>query len=109
MSRDHDPTGLQVILHTYQLDQASSPDEEQLIRLLAERIREMLDTEPELLFSTLYRLDVYESKINQVLRSHVEEPATGLARLVLERQKQKLKTRQEYKGRHDQNDPFEQG
>ncbi|MDX1476642.1 MAG: hypothetical protein R3301_03015 [Saprospiraceae bacterium] len=106
MSKEHDPGGLQVILHSYLPDASAAPDEEEVIRLLAERIRHMLDRETDLLFSTLYRLDVYESKINQVLQSPVQDPATGLARLVLERQKQKLRTREEYGGLHNVDDPF---
>lgn len=71
-------------------------DEKELIAMLAKRVAEMLDHEPGLLFSTLYRLDVLEHKINAVLKSG-EDPAAGLARLIVERQKEKLETRSRWK------------
>ena len=88
----------EIIHQKFELDVEDELTEEQLIIMLAKRISEMLDLNPELLFSTLYRLDVYESKINQVLRSG-EDPALGLATLVMDRQKQKLKTKQEYRNK----------
>jgi hypothetical protein len=48
------------------------------------------------LFSTLYRLDVLEHKINAVLKSG-QDPAFGIARLILERQREKLQTRSQWK------------
>lgn len=96
---------LDITLHNVSLDQLEGPGEDELIRVLAKRIAEMLDHEPDLLFSTLYRLDVLESRINAVLHSPVD-PAWGLAKLVLERQKEKLKTRAAYgKGREFDMDP----
>lgn len=68
--------------------------EEQLLAVLAERIADMLEHRPEYLFSLLYRLDVLEEKIRPVLRPGAPEPVNwGLARLVLERQKQRLETK----------------
>lgn len=98
MEWNNDETGMELVFRKFELEQAVQPDEQEMIRVLAERISEMLDREPDLLFSTLYRLDVYESKINQVLQSPFEDPATGLARLVIERQKEKLQTRRTYGG-----------
>lgn len=88
---------MELVLSTFAVRQKDPvQDEEALTEILAERIAEMLDNEADLLFSTLYRLDVSEQKITGVLRSRMEEPARGLARLVLERQKEKLKTRRKY-------------
>lgn len=83
---------------------ASSDEEEAVLSVFEERIAEMLDTEMDLLLSTLYRLDISERKILQVLRGGIESPARGLARLVLERQKEKLATRHKYGG--EEVDPF---
>lgn len=81
-----------ITLRGYSLEQLEGPNEAQLIAALATRVAHMLDHETDLLFSTLYRLDVLEKDINAVLKSS-EDPAHGLARLIVERQKQKLKTR----------------
>jgi hypothetical protein len=78
-------------------EKLQGPHLEELIRTLAERIAYMLDKEPELLFSTLYRLDVLEHKISAVLNSPSEDPAHGLARLIVERQLEKLKTRGQWR------------
>ena len=106
MGWENDNTGMQLILRNFELDERGHPDEEALIQMLSGRISEMLDSEPDLLFSTLYRLDIYESKIKRVLHSHIEDPATGLARLVLERQIEKLKSRSEYGSQGEVEDPF---
>lgn len=99
MEWNSDGSGMELIFQKFELEQTIQPDELEMIRVLAERISEMLDKEPDLLFSTLYRLDVYESKINHVLKSPFEDPATGLARLVVERQKEKLRTRRAHGGK----------
>jgi hypothetical protein len=72
--------------------------EEELLALLAERIGEMLEQRPEYLMSLLYRLDVLERKIVPVMRPDAPEPANwGLARLVLERQKERAETKRTVK------------
>lgn len=68
--------------------------EEELILMLSERIGEMLERQPEQLMSLLYRLDVLEEKIRPVMRPDAPEPANvGLARLVVERQRQRIATK----------------
>jgi|GEM_PF-2408247 len=83
------------IQRQFDLEKINETSEDEMILVLANRISEMLDHETDLLFSTLYRLDIYESKINAVLNSS-EDTAAGLARLVVERQKEKFKSRAEH-------------
>ena len=72
--------------------------EEELLQYLADVIAHMIERKPDFLFSLLYRLDVEEHKINLALAPTAGEPANvGLARLVLERQKQRVFTKQFYK------------
>lgn len=72
--------------------------EELLLAILAERIGEMLERRPEYLMSLLYRLDVLEEKIHPAMHPMAPEPAhIGLARLVLERQKQRAETKRSVK------------
>lgn len=86
-----------MIREPFELDTA--PDSEaELLTLLADRIAEMLERRPEYLMSMLYRLDVLEEKIHPVMRPDAPEPANwGLARLVLERQKQRIETKKTVK------------
>ncbi len=73
-------------------------NEEVLVQMLAKRIGEMLDRQPEQLMSLLYRLDVLEEKIHPVMHVGASEPANvGLARLVIERQKQRIATKMSVK------------
>lgn len=95
MSKD-----FEIVLQKFDLADQEELTEEQVVGILAERISDMLDTQPELLFSTLYRFDVFESKINTVLNSD-SDTAHGLAQLVVDRQKEKLRTKEEYRRKGD--------
>lgn len=71
----------------------------QFHELISQRILELLDSDPGLLFSYFYRLDIAESKIQQILSSKKRvDIITELANLVLERQIQRL----EYKSGNPQ-------
>lgn len=72
--------------------------ENELLAVLAQRIGEMLEGQPDYLMSLLYRLDVREEKLRPVMDPYAEEPVNfGLARLVLERQKQRAETKRSVK------------
>lgn len=88
-----------LVRESFELEKAPPPgSEEELLALLAERIAEMLEQRPEYLMSLLYRLDVLEEKIHPAMRPDAPEPANwGLARLVLERQKQRAETKKTVK------------
>ena len=79
----------------FDLDSATGAvGEEELLALIADRVAQLLETQPEYLFSLLYRLDVLEKKIVPVLHPAAPEPANwGLARLILEREKQRAETK----------------
>ncbi len=83
----------------FELEPAVPPTTEaELLLLLAERIDQMLERQPDYLLSMLYRLDVLEPKINQALHpASPEPPALALARLVLERQQQRIHTKKTVK------------
>ena len=75
------------------LTQPSTTDEE-VLAVLSARIDTMLESEPDLLMSLLYRLDIEEKAILQALEPGNGEPAAlALARIVLERQKQRSATK----------------
>ena len=88
--------GFEVISQSFDVSGGRELSEQDFLFALARRISEMLDSEAELLFSTLYRLDIFETKINAVLNSN-EDTALGLAQLVVDRQKEKIATRKQYK------------
>ena len=71
-------------------------DEPALLDLFTERVEEMIRHDLDLLLSSLYRLDVEEHKIQAVLNSPDIPTARGLAQLIIDRQKEKIKTRKAY-------------
>lgn len=77
-------------------------NEAQLRNLLAERINHLVRHDLNLLVSMLYRIDVDEGKLRKTLASYPSVDA-GLiiADLVIERQYQKNKNRQQFKPRDD--------
>lgn len=67
-------------------------------QILADRINELINSDFQKLVSILYRIDVRESKLKQLLKANPDTNA-GLiiADLMIERQNQKIRARQEYK------------
>jgi len=72
--------------------------EDELFDVIKARVKYLLEIQPDLLMSYLYRLDVLESKINAVLSlDSPVDPVDGLSRLILERQKERIATKKKYK------------
>jgi len=71
-------------------------DEESVIQLFTERVEALMRDDLDLLLSSLYRFDVEEDKIQAALRSSTVPAARGIALLILDRQKERLKTRKSY-------------
>jgi hypothetical protein len=72
--------------------------EEALFDLLANHIAWLIEHRLEWLLSLMYRLDIDEARVNAALHPAAAEPANvGLARLVLERQRQRVQTKRDYR------------
>lgn len=99
MNQENLDTAQSLIIRDFELEnRAETLSEEDLLRLLADQIAYMIDHKLEFLLSLMYRLDIDESKVNRALSPLSEEPANiALAHLVLERQKQRVFTKQHYK------------
>lgn len=86
-----------VIVRDFEIESMNEPtgmSEEELLTILSTHIDYMLDNRAEQLFSLLYRMDVKEALVREALAPYAPEPANvGLARLVIERQKQRLFTK----------------
>jgi hypothetical protein len=78
-----------------------------LIDLLAQKINYLIVNDFNKLIAILYRADISEKKLNTLLEQKSDEPAGKLiAVLFIERQLQKIKSRQE--SRRDVNDIAEE-
>ncbi len=88
-----------LIIRDFELQStAETLTEEELLRLLADQVAYLIDHKLEFLLSLMYRLDIDERKVNAALSPFAEEPANlALARLILERQIQRVFTKQHYK------------
>lgn len=65
---------------------------------LEDRIVDLMDYEPERFLNTLYRIDVDENKVREILdNKKLGSIPSELADLIIERQLQRLHTRRMYK------------
>ena len=72
--------------------------EEALLQLIADQVAYYMEYDLEYLFSSMYRLDINEQKIKKALSPTATEPANiAVAKLILDRQKQRVYTKHYYK------------
>ena len=68
------------------------------VQVLANRINDLINNDFQKLVSVLYRMDVHENKLKQLLK---ENPGTDagliIAELMIERQEQKIRSRETYR------------
>jgi len=84
----------------------SIPDiisEEAILKLLAERVVKIIAQGPDVFFQLMYRLDISEKKLNSVM--HDEHAADKIARLIYDRQLQKIQSRINNKSNRADTDP----
>jgi hypothetical protein len=77
--------------------------EEAILKLLADRVVQILERGPETFFQLMYRIDISEKKLNVIL--HEEKVADKIARLIYDRQLQKIKSRLAHKNSGNTTDP----
>ena len=85
---------------SYGLNLQETPAMDSLEALLAERVNAMINGDFSALVQLLYRIDINESRLRLILQENRASDAGQLiARLILERQWQKILTRREYSRR----------
>jgi len=90
---------------SYGLDLQEVLTVETLEALLAERINDMINKDFDALIQLLYRIDINESRLRLLLQENQASDAGRLiARMILERQWQKILTRREYSQRDTPNE-----
>jgi len=71
--------------------------EQELFDMLCDQVAYMMEYRLDFLLSLMYRLDIDEYKINQAISPKaLIAPNVGLAHLILERQKLRIKIKTEY-------------
>lgn len=81
----------QALKQDWDLQLPDSLSEEAILRLLADRVVTILERGPETFFQLMYRLDISEKKLNAVLED--DDVAGKIARLIYDRQLQKIQSR----------------
>ncbi len=79
----------------WELELPDTLTEEAIINLLATSIVKIIERGPDAFYQLMYRLDISEKKLNAVLKS--DDKAHQIARLIYERQLQKIQSRIKYK------------
>lgn len=75
-----------------------APDLNFFHQKLSELISYLLENDMHRLLNAMYRLDVSEAKFHEAMQAESKEKAvSSIADLILEREMQKVKTRQHYK------------
>lgn len=90
----------EIISGNFELEKVNDITIEEIQRILTERIREMLDKNIEKLILILYRIDVSQKKADEIFNNpSKDEIASFLAKAVIERQLEKVRTRRKYSGK----------
>jgi hypothetical protein len=72
--------------------------EEDLLNLIEQYVQELVDTNFEQLLRILYRIDIADYKVKKAIDNvGATNAARAIAELILEREKEKIITRQKYK------------
>lgn len=71
--------------------------EKDLLEGIKMRVEELMNEDPRLLFSYMYRLDILEWKIKAALNQSSDPASLAFAKLILERQKERHATKLKYK------------
>jgi len=74
---------------------ADRQDSTLLLDAICQRVDQLLNSSPELLFSYLYRLDILEGPLKKALRS--SDPILSISRLIYQRQIQRIESKKKHK------------
>ena len=87
----------QTISNDLDINISSELSDEEMIDIISVRVEQLLKADPDLLMSYMYRLDVLEKKIKAALHVSNEPVHTTFAKLIWDRQKERILTKKKYK------------
>jgi hypothetical protein len=91
------PELIPAINQSLQLELQENISLERLEEILAAYVNELIQSDFQTLVSLLYRIDVNEIKLKNLLKDNIEKNAGKIiAGLIIERQLQKIKSRQQF-------------
>jgi len=93
-----DIAAFEIIKRELALEKGCQEQDLELVEIITARVNDLLNSDPGLLFSYLYRLDVSEQRVKQVVHhSNDDNAPRALAELILHRQIQRVKTKKTIK------------
>ena len=96
--KELDQTHKDIILQQFELSFDEHLQDEKLLESLSDRIAHLLMYEMESFMTLMYRMDVSEKKVATALSpNQAEAPNVALAKLVIERQMERMATKKKYK------------
>lgn len=98
-NKTENSTATQLVLRDFELVSPNKTlSEAELLEYLSDAIGYMMEHKIDYLMSLLYRLDIAEDKIaNAILPGNTEAANMALAKIVWERQKQRVATKQAFR------------
>ena len=98
MNKDFNEKTTAIIIRDFEMEIGDKkPSEKELFDMLCDQVAYMMEYRLDFLLSLMYRLDIDEHKINKALAPKtLIAPNVGLAHLILERQKLRIKIKQEF-------------
>ncbi|MBS1584820.1 MAG: hypothetical protein JSS82_04675 [Bacteroidetes bacterium] len=85
----------EILKRDWEISLPATVSEEEILHQLAKRVAQLIESGPENFFQLMYRLDISEKKLNAVIGD--EDVAGKIARLIYERQLQKIKSREYFR------------
>lgn len=83
-----------IIKTQFEIDQVEEEsDYQNLLEMIEKRVEELLEKDSGLLFSYIYRLDVSEQLVRQVMSDDNLDSVKSLSKLIMDRQMQRLHTK----------------
>jgi len=71
-------------------------DVDALLAMIEDRVTQLLESDDRLLFSYLYRLDISELHLRQVMRDNKVDKIKAISKLILDRQLARIKTKKQF-------------
>jgi len=90
--------------HNLEIDLAEKRSMEELKLFLSGYIRHLISNNPDKLVSILSRVDVSEKLLKANLQNQEENASNIMAEMIIERQMEKIKTRERYRSSDDISD-----
>ena len=94
----HDQQLVTLLNKELAIQASDTMSEEEIVKIVKQKVNELLQTDFNALLTLLYRIDVNEEKLKWLLETNRDKDAADIiSGLIIERQLQKIKSRKAFK------------